>query len=285
LPSLSFRKGVEASYSIVAGETIVEIVSSSKLDVKAVHVGTGQMVFHWVSTGKTSSWKCDTSMLDPMAVQAEEKVGTDGSQKLEVKLENVFPAGLLLQGRMVGTLIAPAVHVNVPWMRDVWVFLIRSPWFPLKFQLDKPGLFLQHDASTISAALNTSADGSVAAQVILDGADFKKATLAVKRSLGSYSSEEVICEVEGGSQTSVWNPISRDFDLLLVTGEAIGEGELIKLAGGLSANMSHEYFSPGSVEGDFVLCDGPAASYSWVLTGHRGLLENAIDQTAAKFTW
>ena len=263
----------------------MEIRSSSKLNAKAVNVGTGQMVFHWVNYGKSSSWKCDISMPDPTAVQVEETVGADGSQKLEAELKNVFPAGLLLQGQMVGTLVAPAVHINVPWMRDVWVFLVRSPWFPLKFQLDQPALSVQHDASRISASFGASADGSLAAQLTVDGTDFKKATLAVKRTLGSYSSEEVICEVEGGSQAFAWKPIARNFDLLLVTGETMSEAELLKLADGLGAKTSRGLLGLGSVEGDFVLCDGPGMSYTWILRGHRGLMENVVDQTNARFTW
>ena len=282
---MSLAGGVDASYSVAAGQTVVAIRSRSRLDHKAIFQGTGQMLFHWVQEGKTQAWKCDISMADPKPAQPRETAGQDGSQSLEVSLDNVYPAGLLLKGRMTGVLVAPAVHVEVPWWRDVWAFLIRSPWFPLRFQVDSPSLSVRHGAGGVTASIGVSPDASASGQVSFDGADFKSASLVLRRTLGSYASEETVFEATPGVQAFAWKPIARIFDLLLVTGGHINESQLADIARGLGADVSSGFFGPGSVEGDYVLCDGPALSYSWMLRGHRGFLENTEDVAAARFSW
>jgi hypothetical protein len=277
--------GVDASYAVAAGKTTILISSKDRLKHKAVYVGTGQMTFHWVQEGKTQAWRCDISMVDSVAAQVAETTGTDGSQQLEVELGDVYPAGCLLQKRMVGTLVAPAVHVDVPFGSDVWVFLIRSPWFPLKLQIDRPILTVEHDTSRVTASLNILGDGSLSAQVAVDGTKFENASLVVKRALGSYSSDEAVGEVGTGTQAFAWKPIMRVFDLVLVTKGSISESNLADIARGLGAQISSGVFGAGDVEGDFILCDGPATSYIWTLKGHRGFLENVEDQTASRFTW
>ncbi len=285
MPSLSLAGGVDASYAVAAGKTTVVITAAPRLNYRGVYVGTGQMIFHWVQEGKTQVWRCDMDMLDPAPAAALEKAGADGRVELEVEMPEMYPAGLILQGRMVGTLIAPAVHVDVPWGADVWVFLVRSPWFPLKLQVERTSLAAAHDADRAAALLGILQDGSVSAQVSITGAGFKNASLSVRRTLGQYSSEELVCQIEGGAQAAMWKPIMRAFDLVLVTKGSVSESQFASIARGLGAQVSSGFFGTGGVEGDFVLCDGPALSYAWVLKGHRGLLENEEDRAAAKFTW
>jgi len=289
LPGLSFAKEVDASYAVAADKTTVVINSKSRVNSRGVYVGTGQMTFHWESSRWGSSWKCELSMLDPVAVQAAETAGEDGSQKMEVELRNVFPACLLLvPGGGNGALTAPAVHVDVPWGGDIWVFLLRSPWFPLKFQVDRSVLSLQHDASKVTALLGVSFDGSLTAQVALEGTGFKKAALDVRRTIGSFSSYEVIGEVEGGIQSFKWSPTTPAFDLLLITKGKISSKEDSELVRRLGVEAAHHRVRPMSWaeprEGMLVFCDGPAISYELILRGQRGLLENQ-DKTSAKFTW
>ena len=224
-------------------------------------------------------------MRDSEAVQASESTGEDGRQRLALGLKNVYPAGMILQGRMVGTLVAPAVHVDVPWGEDVWVFLIRSPWFPLKLQMGKAALSVAHDTGRASAALNVLDQGNVSAQMALEGKDFKSASLVVRRTLGPFSSNEVVADISVGPQAFAWKPISRVFDLVLVVKGTVTQGHIADVARGLGAQISSGILGGGSVEGDFVLCDGPATTYSWVLRGHRGMLENEEDSSDAKFTW
>jgi len=285
LPSYSLAGGIDATYAVAAGKTTVIITSNSPLKHRAVYVGTGQMVFHWVQEGKTQAWRCDTTMLDPAPVQADVKVGENGQQELEVEMPNLYPAGFLMQGRMEGTMIAPAVHVDVPMGTDIWVFLVRSPWFPLKHQIMKSDLVLVHGTDRASASLGVVDGAAVTAQISVSGTSFKKATLAVKRTIGSCKSEEVVGELEAGTESLAWKPIVRSFDLVLVTKGSMSESQCAEVAKGLGAQESSGIFGPGSMQGDFVLCDGPAFSYSWILRGHTGFLENEQDQTDAKFEW
>jgi len=162
MPSYSLAGGIDATYAVEAGTTVVTISSREQMKHRAAYVGTGQMHFHWVSEGKTQTWRCDISMVDPVETQVEEAAGGDGSQQLKVGLRDVYPAACILQGRMMGMLMAPAIHLDIPLGTDVWAFLIRSPWFPLKLQMDKPALSVAHDTSKVTASLGVQADASVA---------------------------------------------------------------------------------------------------------------------------
>ena len=285
MPSLSLAGGIDASYAVAGGKTTVTITSGSRLNHRAVYIGTGQMLFHWVQQGKTEVWRCDMAMLDPVPVQVREKAGADGRQELDVEMTAMYPAGMILQGRMVGTLMAPAVHVDVPFGADVWVFLIRSPWFPLKLQLDRVDLAVEHGADRVGASLGVQPDGGVAAQVVVAGTGFKNTSLSVRRTLGVHTSEELVCEVGAGAGAAAWKPILRAFDLVLVTKGNVSESQFASVARGLGAEVSSGIFGTGGVQGDYILCDGPAFAYAWVLKGHRGFLENEEDKADAKFTW
>jgi hypothetical protein len=283
VPTLSLAGGIDANYEVAAGKTSVVISSASKLNARSVSIGTGQMIFHWVQEGKTQAWRCDISLLEPRLVQPAD-VSTGGVQKLMVDMGELFPAGLLLQGRMVGTLLAPAIHFDIPWWQDVWVFLIRAPWFPLKLQLAKPVLTVSHGASRATATLSVSG-ASLSAQVTIEGTDYKGASLTVVRGIGSNTSKELVGEITAGNEAVQWTPIARTFDLLLVVHHSLSEKELAQVASGLGAQESQGFLGPGSMQGDYVLCDGPAIGYSLSLKGHRGLLENDEDVTYAKLSW
>src|SRR5438874_9265005 len=79
---------------------------------------------------KTQAWRCDSSMLDPQIIQPEEATDTGGSQTLTFTLQESMPAAGLLRRRWEGMFLAPAIHIDVPMGHDLWIFLIRSPWFP-----------------------------------------------------------------------------------------------------------------------------------------------------------
>ena len=153
MPTLSFEGGVDASYAVAAGQPTVTVRSKSRLNHRAVLVGQGQMLFHWVQEGKTQAWRCDMSMAGARQADFKETKDGDGDQVLEVALGDVYPAGMLLRGRLEGTLQAPAVHIEVPWWRDVWVFLVRSPWFQAKLQLDRASLAVRRGSGAVTATL------------------------------------------------------------------------------------------------------------------------------------
>jgi hypothetical protein len=222
----------------------------------------------------------------------EERSGEDGNQKIEIPMGNVFPAGFYTRLLMFGRLLAPAVRIVSPWWeRDLWVFLLRSPWFPMRLQLDKPELSLERDGSMALASFGVSEDGSLTGKLTLDGSAYKKASLYVRRTIGQslqlYDTtqflDEPIQEVQGGAEEFEWKPTVRKFNLVLVTQGRISESQVWEIADGLGADTSQGILGR-RLKGDFVLCDGPATSYTVTLRGHRGLLENDEDKTGAKFT-
>lgn len=284
-PCSSLYKGADATYSVDGGRASVTINADSRLKIRAVYVGIGQMRF-WMKPNafeRGARWACETSMTDQTQVQTHIEVAEDGRQKIEADLQNVFPAGFILDRGLLGALAAPAVHIEVEHGKDIWVFLMRRPWFPTKFQVERQSLSLEHDATTIYASFGVGPDGNLSAQVSLDGAGFKKASLVVRRSLGSATTEEVVGEVEEGTQSFEWSPTTRDYNVLLVTEDSISTSQLWEVAGGLGADAAKSVFGHG-LKQNFVLCDVPAISYSIVLKGHRGLLENSQDEMSAGFT-
>ena len=285
MPSLSFLKGVDASYSVAGDRTTVSISSESSLKSRPILVGTGNYTFAHSHPPKGGSvWISGVGLSDSAAAQANETVGQDGLRRTEVDLAGIFPAAFVLGTDMTGCLSAPAVQVKVPWGKDIFVFLIKSPWFPLKFQLDRSLLSLEHDSSRAAAVFSVMGDGNLAAQVNLDGTGFKKVSLIMRRTVRTHSFDEPIGELEGGSQTFTWKPIVRQFDLLLVTGWHLPLPMLGQFARSLGAQVSTSRLNGWNLSETFVLCDGPAISYSLVLRGHRGPLENMEDHTDARFT-
>ncbi len=241
--------------------------------------------FHWVQEGKTQAWRFDTSIPDAHSIQPEETIDKDGSQLLTFRLGELLPAAALLRGRWEGTFLAPAIHLDVPLGRDIWVFLLRSPWFPLKLSLKKQNMSVANDQSIANATLTPGPMGTLSATISNPDNSFKKVSLIMKRKVGEFLSEEPIGEVETGQATLVWRPIIRNFDLCLLTSSSMSRGQLSEIARGLGAQFSQGLFSPGSLHGDYLLCDGPLTQYSLTLKGDLGFFQHLEDSTEATLTW
>ena len=281
---VSFAKDIVASYTVSSGKTTVAISSKSDLKYRSINVGTGKMSFRLVETGRGEAWHCDVSMDKPMPAQVNTVAMGGGSQRMEVMLGDVFPAGVLLDEVLQGAVIAPAIHVDIPWGHDIWVYLIRSPWSPIRFQVDRSALTLMHDASRVVATLSVSLDGTLVGQITSTGSGIKQAMLVLTRSLGSYSNDVFLGEVENGTQAVEWKPIMREFDTLLVTQGEMSHKDLLQFAGSLGADINPpRLLFLGGLREAFVLCDGPTTSYTLVLSAHEGLMKNAQDQTRAEF--
>src|SRR5437016_12645327 len=93
-------------------------------------------------------------MLDPQIIQPEEATDTGGSQTLTFTLQESMPAAGLLRRRWEGMFLAPAIHIDVPMGRDIWFFLIRSPWFPFKPSVSKPLLSIAHAQSIANSSIH-----------------------------------------------------------------------------------------------------------------------------------
>jgi len=235
VPVYSLIGGIQVEYGVGAGQPIVKLKSSRGIAHRAVYTGTGVLFFHWVQEGKTQAWRCDSSMLDPQIIQPEEATDTGGSQTLTFTLQESMPAAGLSRCRWEGMFLAPAIHVDVPMGRDIWIFLIRSPWFPLKPSVSKPLLSIAHDQSIANASINIDPTGGLTAAVSNTGTSFKKVSLVMSRRVGEFVSEEVIGEVGSGTGNLSWRPIMRSFDLCFAMSSSMSMGELAEVAQGLGA--------------------------------------------------
>lgn len=121
--------------------------------------------------------------------------------------------------------------------RDIWIYLIRSPWFPLRFSLSKSLLSLTHDQSVANASITIDASGGLSAIVSNTGTSFKKISLVMSRRVGEFVSEEMIGEIETGTSNLPWRPILRNFDLCLVTSSSMSMGELAGIAQGWELSL------------------------------------------------
>jgi hypothetical protein len=285
LPVLSLVGDFAVDYMIAEGHPEVRLKTKNRIKHRGVYGGIATLLFHWVQEGKTESWRFDPSLPQPSPVQTEETTDSDGSQLFTITPEDLVPASGLLRGNWVGMFLAPAVHIDIPWGSDIWIFLFRSPWFPLKLSVAKSNLLVAHDQSTAAAVLTQSPGGVLSASLSSSGSDFKNASLVMKRRIGQFTSEEPICSVEAGEASQTWTPIKREFDLCLVTSSTMSMGKLAVIAKGLGADTSRGFLGPGSIQGDFVLCDGPLTQYSIGLRGDLGFLRHEEDSSDASLAW
>jgi hypothetical protein len=73
------------------------------------------------------------------------------SQVVNAELCNrMFPATGLIKTNVTGEMKAPAVHFDLPYAFDLWVVLLRSPWFPLKIGIEK-SLTIAHGSAQAMA--------------------------------------------------------------------------------------------------------------------------------------
>jgi hypothetical protein len=277
-------KDVEVEYIIAAGKPVVRLKSGSHLKHRAIYGGTAQLLFHWVQEGKTQAWKFEPSIPEPKLVLAEE-TSEGGAQLLAMTLDEILPATGVIKDRMQGVIAAPAVHMDVPWGYDIWMFLIRSPWFQFRQRIDRTTLSVEHESGRAVASISPTGTGGISVELSVSGTSFKKASIAIKRTIGQFTSDEFIGEAQAGAQTFSWYPIMRSFDLCLVTHATMNESQFVDLMRGLGASVSSGILGGGTMQGDFVLCDGPSMGYSVVLTGDSGFLEHPHDETGVTLTW
>ena len=136
----------------------------------------------------------------------------------------MFPTTGLIQTNITGEITAPAVHFDLPYAYDLWVFILRSPWTPLKIGIEKSTLTISHDsAQTIAEVTSNSFNEkkSLRADVIVNGEGFKRVYLSLRRKVNRASMEETIGEVTNGFGTFTWKPIIANFNVTLVTSSSM----------------------------------------------------------------
>jgi hypothetical protein len=159
IPSYNIASGYEASHSVSQnGNTTVNVRSISPMKFRAVYLGMSSLEFMWVSSGKSSHWQFTPTLLDPTPAQYSEVTADDGqSQIINVEIGNrMFPAAGLLKTSITGEIRAPAVHFDMPHAFDLWVFPLRSPWFPLKIGIEKSPLTISHGFAQATAQIESN---------------------------------------------------------------------------------------------------------------------------------
>ena len=160
MTSLSLVDGVSAEYEVAGGKPTVILRSAVPLKYTAASFGTASMLFFWVGGGKDRHWTSETKMTQSAPLQPQETTGVDGSQLLTFSLDALQPATGLFLGEMEGDLLVPAIHIEVPGHgilrleQDVWLLLMRSPWFPLRQGIGKSSLSISRDSSVAVASIS-----------------------------------------------------------------------------------------------------------------------------------
>jgi len=285
LPVYSLLGEIHTEYAIAGGKPIVRLRSAGGIRHRGAYTGVAMLLFHWVQEGKTQAWRFDPSIPDPQPIRPEETADSDGSQSLTFTLGELLPAAGLLRGRWEGAFFAPAIHVDVPLGADIWVFLLRSPWFRFRLSVAKQILAVSADQSVANASIIPEAAGTISTTISSPGIPFKKVSLVMRRKMGQFESEELISEVEAGTASQMWTPITRNFELCLVTSGSMRMDQLSEIARGLGADFSSGFFGPGSLRGDFLLCDGPLTEYSLTMRGDLGFFRHIEDSAAAVLSW
>ena len=67
----------------------------------------------------------------------------------------MFPASGILKNSITGEIRAPAVNFDIPHAYDLWVFPLRSPWFPLKIEVEKSPLTISYGSPRAEAQIES----------------------------------------------------------------------------------------------------------------------------------
>ena len=198
------------------GNTTVSVRSVEPLKPRAVYVGTARLEFMWVSTGKTTHWQFTPTLLDQTAAQFAQIAPENGQgQVVTVDFGNrMFPATGIVRSNVTGEIRAPAVHFDLPYASDLWVFLLRSPWFPMKVNVEKSPLTIAHDSAQAMAEVNPinfDEGKSLRIDASAHGEGFKRIWVTLKRSVNRASTEEAIGEVTGGNWKLHLETVSEKF--------------------------------------------------------------------------
>jgi len=283
VPSYSLESGFEASYSISEdGNTTVSLRCTKPLKFRETYVGTATLEFYW-----SKSWVFVPTIIEPYRAQHTETTLADGqTQVINVALgRKIFAASGLVDVNVAGKIIAPAVHFDLPLAADVWVFLLRSPWYPLNIEVEKPSLSIKHNLSAAAAELSSTiphegGQQTLRADLAVHGDGFKWVKLSIKRNADRASDEEDLGSLNNGFQTMTWKPTIRSFNVLLVTRSQPRINQFVEFLKYLGAKVQEGAFFGSSLRENFVVCDGLNMNYKLILTGEKGLLGHEKDETA-----
>ena len=274
---------VEATYCLDEnGNAKVTLRSKTPLAPREVFVGDASMQFMWHHNGKTSQWKFTPNIIDPVPAVYSETIDAQG-QTITVVLPKIFPASGLLNTAVTGEIRAPAIHFDLPFKTDLWVFILRSPWSPLRVTAEKAQLNINHGLAYVTGQVeNSNAEDTLRAYVTIHGEGFTNVLLNLKRYICNSSKEECLGEIKYGALSATWRPITRNFDTLLITPSTMTEGDFLEFLSAMGAELSDGLFK--KLKTDFVLSDGPKMHYELILKGEKRYIGKEEDKTVVKLS-
>jgi len=264
-------------------EATVTVRSKKPLKPRAVYIGEATMQFMWVHTGKTSNWTFTPTIPNPKTAQISQVM--DGQDQLTtIELGKVTPASGMVDVNGCGLFHASAVHFDLPYSTDLWVFILKAPSEPFKVAADKALLNIANTLAYATAQVESSSDEeALRTYVTVHGEGFMNIILNLKRQTPYSRTEETITEFKYGAAAAIWRPTVRSFDVTLTTLSGMSHADFFNFIKTLGADVQKgSIFS--TLKGDFVLCDGPAMQYTLTLKGEKKYIGKEEASTAVKLS-
>jgi hypothetical protein len=234
----------------------------------------------WVHTGKSMSWQFTPTILEPKEAQyTAEMQGQE--QVFRIELPQIVPAQGLIASNATGEIRASAVHFDLPYATDLWVFILKSTTEPLKITADKAALNIAHTLAYVTEEINIRED-TLRSYVTMHGEGFFGVQVSLKRKTAYTIIEETLTEIKYGAASIDWKPIVRDFDVTLTAPSAVTQGDFLELLKGFGAEVNKGFF--GNLKSDFVVCDGPAIEYTLTLKGEKKYIGKEEDKTTVRLS-
>jgi hypothetical protein len=280
--SINLTPDQQASYRLNEnGTATVTVRSQTQLKPRAIYVGETTMQCMWVHTGKSTSWQFTPTILEPKEAQYNTEM--QGQEQIfHIELPQIVPAQGLIANNVTGEIHASAVHFDLPYATDLWIFILKSPSEPLKITSDKAALNIAHTLAYVTEEITIRED-TLRSYVTMHGEGFFGIQVNLKRKIAYTSIEETLTEIKYGAASINWKPITRNFDLTLTTPSAIGQDDFITVLKSLGAEVTKGFLT--NLKSDFVLCDGPAIEYTLTLKGEKKYIGKEEDKTAIKLSF
>jgi len=280
--SYNMTAGQQAYYKLDEhGNATVPLRSKTPLKPRAVYVGEASMRCMWTHTGKSSSWHFNPTILTP--IQAQYTQTTDGQdQILTVELGKIMPAHGLIDHNLTGEIRASAVHLDLPYATDLWVFILKSPIEPPQVFSDKASLNIAHTLAYVTQQVEPRED-TLRSYVTMHGEGFTEVTVNLQRRMACSKVDETLTQLKFGASAITWKPTVRTFDVTLTSLSTITREKFLEFLLALGAEAQKGIFA--NLKSDFVLGDGPAIEYTLTLRGDKKYIGKEEDKTALKLAF
>lgn len=274
----------QATYSLNEDGTATVTVRSKKpLKPRAVYVGEAAMQSMWVHSGKSSHWTFMPGIAKPE--QAKYSQVMDGEDQVTtVELGSIVATSGVVDVSGCGEIHTSAVHFDLPYATDLWIFILKSPSAPFKVTAEKPMINIAYTLAYANAQVENAGDeDTLRTYITMHGEGFTNLILSVQRHTTHCRTEEILTEFKYGAAAVIWKPTIRNFDVTLTTLSGVAHGDYLNFLKSLGAEIQSGFF--GSLKSNFVVCDGPKIEYALVLKGEKkyfGLMEET--KTAVKLS-